>query len=257
MNFRRYRILPVIVLFAVLLIQPALSEANVTEFITGKNVTSVTNQTADLEQDVATQYFNYAQRQLAGCGDTCDYPAIITLYDRALAENLTMLKKTDGLQYLYQGKSYVLIQMKNFTGAVATAEAGLAVYPKDPMLWNNRGWALEQLGRTQDALSAYDKAVSFDGNYTNALINQGNLLTEMGKYKEASAAFIRANETDPFNVIAADGLDAAKKAEADSSRTMSIVMGIVLIAAVGLVIWYVKFRKPAEPEEKKKKSKKK
>ena len=69
----------------------------------------------------------------------------------------------------------------------------------------------------------------------------------MGRYSEAVAAYTRANETDPFNIAASDGLEAAKKGESESIRTMTILMVIVLIVAIGIVVWYVKFRKPAEP----------
>jgi tetratricopeptide (TPR) repeat protein len=127
------------------------------------------------------------------------------------------------------------------------------------MLWNNKGYALSRLGKAQDALAAYDKSVSFDRNYTTAYINQGDILSQMGRYTEAVAAYTKAIETDPFNIAAADGLAAAKKGESQSFPTMTILIVIVLIAAAGVVIWYVKFRKPAEPapEEKREKIKKK
>ena len=81
----------------------------------------------------------------------------------------------------------------------------------------------------------------------------------MGRYSEAVAAYTRANETDPFNIAASDGLTAAKKGEASSSMNTTILLVIVLIVAAGIVVWFVKVRKPAEPapEEKKTKSRKK
>jgi tetratricopeptide (TPR) repeat protein len=263
MNFRRYHVPAAIILLAVLLVPPVLSADTVTaenvandsvaKFIAGENVTSVTNNTADLENDAGTKFYNYGVQSIT----LGDYNAAIGYFDQALQQNLTMLHKTDALLYLYQGKSYAQIRTREFAGAVTTADAGLAVYPKDAMLWNNKGWALENLGKNQEALAAYDQAVAFDANYTNALINQGNLLAQMGKYQEATAAFVRANETDPFNVAASDGIDAARKGEAGSSRNMGILMVVVVAAAIGIVVWYVKFRKPAEPEPKKKKSGKK
>ena len=51
-------------------------------------------------------------------------------FDKALAENKTMLEKTDALLYLYQGKTYAQIQLGKFSDAVATADAGLAIYQK-------------------------------------------------------------------------------------------------------------------------------
>jgi tetratricopeptide (TPR) repeat protein len=255
MNFRRYLIVMAVVLLAVLAVQPALSADNLTGFLTSKNVSSVTNYTADLEKDAGTLNYNYGVQSVT----LGDYTAAIGFFDKALAENTSMLEKTDALLYLYQGKAYAQIKLEKYSDSVATADAGLAKYPKDAMLWNNRGWALQNLGKSQEALAAYDKAVSIDGNYTNALINKGNILSQMGKYSEAVAAYTQANETDPFNIAASDGLELAKKGESASSQTMTIIMAVVLIAAIGIVVWFVKFRKPAEPEpeEKKKRSKKK
>jgi tetratricopeptide (TPR) repeat protein len=259
MDFRRYLIILAVLLLTVLIVQPALSADDVTNVIsnhTAPNVTKiVANQTADLEKDPANNNYNYGVQSIT----IKDYSAAITFFDKALSENTTMLKKTDALLYLYQGKSFAQIKLEKYSDAVTTADAGLAIYPTDAMLWNNKGWALQNLKKDQEALASYNKAVSSDGNYTNALLNQANLLNQMGKYPEAAAAFTRANETDPFNVAAYDGLQAARKGEAGSSQTMTIILIIVLIAAAGIVVWYVKIRKPAEPapEEKKKKSKKK
>ena len=258
MDFRRYLIILAVFLLAALVIQPALSADDVTNVIsnhTAANVTKiVTNQTSDLEKDAANNDYNHGVQSIT----ISDFNTAITFFDQALAENITMLKKTDALLYLYQGKTYAQIKLEKYSDAVATADAGLAIYPTDAMLWNNKGYALSYLGKTQDALTAYNKAISYNGNYTNAYINQGNVLSQVGRYSEAVAAYTRANETDPFNIAAYDGLAAAKKAEAGSNQTKTIILIIVLVAAAGVVVWYVKFRKPAEPapEEKKKKSRK-
>jgi len=247
MDIGKYATILAVFLVAVLTVQPVLSATTMTS--------------DNLEKDIATSYFNQAQRLLAACvpGGTCDYEMAISLYDKALASNTTMLKKTDGILYLYQGKAYAQIEQEKYSDAVATADAGLALYTDDAMLWNNKGYALHRLGKTQDALASYDKSVSFDRNYTIAHINRGDVLSQMGRYTEAVAAYTLANETDPFNIAAYDGLKAAKTGEAESTRTMTILSVIILIAITGIAVWYLKFRKPAEPapEEKKAKSKKK
>ncbi len=255
MNFRGYLTILAVFFLTVLIIQPALSAANMTEVLTGKNVASVTNYTEDLESDAATKFYNYGEQSL----NQGDFGNAVTFFNQALAENRTMLIKTDALLYLYRDKGYAQIQLDKYTDAIVTLDEGLALYPTDAMLWNNKGYALERLGKTQDALMSYDKSVSFDRNYTMAHINRGNVLSQMGRYTEAVAAYNQANTTDPFNSAAAKGLEAAKKGEDESARTTTILLVIVLIAVIGIVVWYVKFRKPAEPEpeSKKKKSKKK
>lgn len=240
MDFRKFPFILAVCLFIVLIVQPVLSAATVTS--------------ENAENDAAIGLFNSAE-VLVSNGD---YENAIRLYDRALASNTTMLKKSDAILYLYRDKGYALIKLGRYNEAIATLDEGLAEYPGDAMLWNNKGYALKSLGKTQDALTAYDKSIGFDRNYTNAYINRGDLLSQMGRYPEAVDDYTRANETDPFNVAASYGLKTAMKGETGSSWAMTVLLAIVVIVAAGIVVWYVKFRRPAgtAPEEKKPKSKK-
>ncbi len=233
MNFRNCLIIAAVFLSALLVVQPGLSAENVT--------TVVTNLTADLENDAATKFFNYGEQTL----NQGDYGNAIAFFDQALAGNTTILKKTDALLYLYRDKGYAQIQLGNYSAAIATLDQGIASYPEDAMLWNNRGYALERLNEAQDALASYDNAVSFDRNYTTAHINRGNVLSQLGRYPEAVDAYTQANATDPFNSAAAAGLEAAKKGQEDASRTMTIVLAVVVAAIIALIVWYVRFHKPA------------
>jgi tetratricopeptide (TPR) repeat protein len=253
MDFRKYPTILAVFLLAVLIVQPVFSADNLTDILSAPNVADMT--TYDLKNDTSTNYYNYGEQVLV----KGEYENAIRFFDQALASNTTILKKTDAILYLYRDKAYAQIQLGNYNDAIATADAGLSMYPTDAMLWNNKGYALSRLGQMQDALTALDKSVSFDRNYTTAHINRGDVLIERGRYTEAVAAYIRANETDPFNAAAANGLEAAKKGESESSRNMTVVLVIVIIVAAGICVWYVKFRKPAMPvpEREKEKTKKK
>jgi len=264
MNFRRYTIILAVLLLAVLTVQPVLCQENLSEAVasrnmtavlSAKNVAGVINQTDELMKDNASLYYNYGAQTLnAGDLDTA-----LMYFEKALAENTSMINQTNALKYLYEGKAYILIQKKQYADAITAINAGLAINPKDPLLWNNKGYALSLLGKQPDALKAYDAAIALDGNYTTALLNKGDLLARMGQYPDAIAAFTRANETDPGNEAAAAGLATAKKGEAESATTTTIVAVIAIIIAAGVCIWYLKFRKPSEPapEDKKKETKKK
>jgi tetratricopeptide (TPR) repeat protein len=203
-------------------------------------VTVSSNTTA---KDNATSYYNSGDLLVV----QGDYKNAITLFDLALASNTSMIKKSDGLLYLYRDKAYAQIQLASYDDALTTIETGLALYPKDKMLWNNKGYALFRLGRFQDALTSYDTALSFDGNYTTALINKGDTLSKMERYPDAVSAYMKANETDPGNQVATAGIATAQAAAESSARTTTIILIIVVIAAIGGVIWYFKFRKPREP----------
>jgi len=209
------------------------------------------NETAD----AATNYYNIGVRYLAAN----DFQQAIDFFNLALASNTTMIQKSDGLLYTYQGKAYALIQLTRYNDAIGTIDEGLVIYPKDPMLWNDKGYSLFSLGKNQDAVNAYDTAISFDQNYTSALINKGQALYQMGKYQDAVDAYTRADATDPGNSEAAEGLAQAQGAAAAATQTVVVIAGIILIVVAGGIVWYMKFHKSTEEKtsEKKTKGKKK
>jgi len=200
--------------------------------------------------DAATNYYNIGVRYLA----SQDYQRAIGFFDLALASNTTMIRQSDALLETYKGKALALIHLAQFDDAIQTIEEGLVIYPEDPILWNEKGYALYNLGKNQDAVNAYDNAISFDQNFTSALINKGQVLFQMGKYQDAADAYAKAEETDPGNSVAAAGLAQAQTAAGAATQTMLIIIGVILIVVAGGIVWYMKFRKPAEEKAKEKKT---
>ena len=206
--------------------------------------------------DNATNYYNIGIRYLSAQ----DYPRAIEFFNLALASNTTMIQQSDALLETYKGKAVALIHLTQYNDSLQTIEEGLVIYPKDPILWNEKGYALFNLGKNQDAVNAYDTAISFDMNFTSALINKGQALFQMGKYQDAADAYTKAEATDPGNTVAAAGLAQAQAAASSATQTIVIILGIIVIIAAGGIVWYFKFRTPAEektPEKKSKKAKRK
>ena len=200
-------------------------------------------------QDEATVFYNRGVQLLAAN----DYERAISSFDQALASNITLIKMSDGLLYTYQGKGHALIQLGRYDDAIRTLDLALGLFPNDTILWNNKGYALFKLQRYDQAVAAYDRALALDNTFTNSFINKGDALYQMGKYSEAIAAYNKALETDPGNSVATNGLELAQKAaatsSADATKTTLIILVIIIIVAAGGVIWYIKFRKPAEVEK--------
>ncbi|MDO8873524.1 MAG: tetratricopeptide repeat protein [Methanoregula sp.] len=204
-------------------------------------------------KDEATTYYNRAELLL----NTNDYERAIATFDQALASNTTMIKMSDALLYTYRDKGYAQIQLRKYDEAIQTFEQGLALYPRDKMLWNNIGYANYNLGKYQDALAAYNNAIRFEQNYTIALINKGDTLSKMQDYQGAVDAYTNAMESEPGNPTVTDKLAIAQKAADSNSTTTMIVIAILVIIVAGGAIWYIQFRKPeVKPEEKKSKGKK-
>jgi tetratricopeptide (TPR) repeat protein len=205
--------------------------------------------------DAGTAFYNAGIKLL----NSNEFDRAIVLFDQALASDTTMIRQSDALLYTYQGKSYALIQLNRYEDAVQTLDEGLKIYPKDFMLWNNKGYALYNLGKYADALKSYDMALSIDQNYTPTLVNKGDTLYKMGRFTEAVDAYNKANVTDPGNENAMEGLEKAQEAAKSEIPLTSIAIILILVIVAGGIIYYLKFRKPAEekPTEKKTKGKKK
>jgi tetratricopeptide (TPR) repeat protein len=51
-----------------------------------------------------------------------------------------------------------------------------------------------KLGKHNEAIESYDRAVKIDPNYVLGWINKGNVLAKLGRQKDANRCFARARE---------------------------------------------------------------
>jgi tetratricopeptide (TPR) repeat protein len=191
------------------------------------------------ETDEATLYYNIAQQAIADG----DYQKALEYFDKTLASNTTLLGMGDGLMYTYKDRVAVLTDLGRYDEAIVAADKAVALYPREHGIWNNKGYAYSQMGRYSDAAAAYDKAVTLDPEYLKGWINKGDALLKAGKAGEAADAYNRALALDPGNADANAGLAAAKEA---SGSMMPVYSAVIAAIVAGLVIWYVKLRKPSD-----------
>ncbi len=72
----------------------------------------------------------------------------------------------------------------------------------DRSLWHNKGLVLYKLGRYQEAVNAYDEALTIDPDYVPSLLNKGSALHKLGRYQEAVNAYDEVLSRDPNRVTA-------------------------------------------------------
>ncbi|MFA4861553.1 tetratricopeptide repeat protein [Methanoregula sp.] len=213
---------------------------------------------AEMDTNTSNASIYYNRGSLAASGG--DFERALVYFDMALASNTSLVAKSDTLTYIYKDKAAVLTDLGQYEEAVKTADQGLALYKKDPGLWNNKGYALYKQSKYDDAISAYTNAISAaeaqNTTYLKGYLNKGIALNAAGRPYDAVGAFNKVLELDPGNTDATAGL-----AEAQAAATkLTIVLAVIVIVALGIVIWYVKFRKPADSKaatgKKEKRSKK-
>ena len=93
----------------------------------------------------------------------------------------------DALQLL----ASVAAQKKNSREAVDLFDQALDINAAHPMSWNNRGNALKELSRYEEALASYEKAIVAKPDYADAFYNHGVTLKELKRYEEAVASYDR------------------------------------------------------------------
>lgn len=57
--------------------------------------------------------------------------------------------------------------------------------PKDAHIYTNKGLALKNLGRNDDAIKCYYKAIDLDPSEVHARINLGSLLISLDRHDES------------------------------------------------------------------------
>ncbi|MGA2104630.1 tetratricopeptide repeat protein [Methanoregula sp.] len=199
------------------------------------------NTTVTTTHDIATDYYNYGELALS----VGNFTGAIANFDQALGSNTTMVQLDGVLLYIYHDKSYAQIQQDNYTGAIATLNDGLNLYPTDENLWNNKGYAQYMLGNYADAVNSYNQALASDSNFTTALINKGDALDKQGNYQDAVTAYKAALVTYPNStVLPAKIADAEKSASTALPITLIAIVIVVIIAGVGIAYYLIKM-KPA------------
>jgi len=81
--------------------------------------------------------------------------------------------------------------------AIQSYDKAVDIKPDYHAAWNNRGVALSALGRKEEAIQSYDKAVDIKPDYHAAWYNRGVALSALGRKEEAIQSYDKAVEIKP------------------------------------------------------------
>lgn len=94
--------------------------------------------------------------------------------------------------WFYQG----LHQAKtgDLSGAIASYNKAIEIYPDSHEYWFNRGLTLFYLGYFPEAIASYDKAIEIKPDFYKGWYNRGGSFGELGYFEDAIACFDKALE---------------------------------------------------------------
>jgi len=81
--------------------------------------------------------------------------------------------------------------------ALRQIDGALKINPHVAVAHNNRGNALKDLGRLDDAVASYDRAIALKPDYADAFYNRGNVLKSLKRLDEAVASYDKAIALKP------------------------------------------------------------
>ena len=110
-----------------------------------------------------------------------------SLYRKLLSQNP---HHADALSFL----GLIEIQRKNLDAGIRLIDQAIRINPKNPGFFVNRGNALRDLKRYEDALDSFDRALDLNGRFAEAHYNRGNVLRDLERFDDALLSFDRALE---------------------------------------------------------------
>jgi tetratricopeptide (TPR) repeat protein len=90
-----------------------------------------------------------------------------------------------------------LMGVKDYDGAARVYTKLLHDDPKNATVWNLLGVVLQQSGQTDQARSAYERAIKFNHSFAEAYNNIGTTWYQQQRYRKAERAYDKAVALDP------------------------------------------------------------
>jgi serine/threonine protein kinase/predicted TPR repeat methyltransferase len=97
----------------------------------------------------------------------------------------------------WNNKGLALRNLGRTEEALACYERGLEIAPRRSDLWNNKGAALQRLGRLEEALACAERGLEIDPRVRDLWNNKGAALQRLGRLEEALACYDRGLEIAP------------------------------------------------------------
>jgi putative nucleotidyltransferase with HDIG domain len=116
--------------------------------------------------------------------------------ERAAEEEAEKARKAEEATAL-RNEGKALVRLGKEEEALEVFVKAIELDPRNAASWRSKGVALGRLGRDEEALKAFVKAVELDPANAEAWRNRGTALVRLGRDKEALQDFLKAIELNP------------------------------------------------------------
>jgi serine/threonine protein kinase len=97
----------------------------------------------------------------------------------------------------FNNKGVSLANLGRHEEALTCYERALEINPRDGIAWSNKGVALADLDRRAEALTCFERALEINPRYADAWSNKGLALANLGRHEEALTCYERVLEINP------------------------------------------------------------
>ncbi len=118
-------------------------------------------------------------------------------YENAADAYAAALEIDPRSSFALSGMGWALENNGRSAEAVAYFEDSLRIDDSQDETFNGLGWSLYNLNRYREAITAFEQAIELDPNYVNAYYGLGNSYLELGESVDARRAYSAALEIDP------------------------------------------------------------
>jgi tetratricopeptide (TPR) repeat protein len=116
-----------------------------------------------------------------------------------LTDFLREFKEDSNYASAWYNKGVALVDLGKYEEALVYFDKAIELNPNDAEVWDNKGIVLGYLGKHEEALVCFNKALEQNPNNADAWYNKGVALYDLGKIQEAISCYNEAIEIKPNN----------------------------------------------------------
>lgn len=159
------------------------------------------------------------------------------LYDITSIRLLTYQSLDQAIDFYNQGNKHL---EENLEKAIEFYDKAIQANPGLALAWNNKGYALNQLGQFEKAIPILARAIQLDRTLVIALNNLGDSLRELGRNQEAIKTYEESLKFDPDNYSAWWGIGVCLYNLQEFEKVIKTADKLIDIDSENFLGWYVK-----------------